>query len=81
MPLQDSLAFSFTNIAREAGLNARTVFGGEKDRHISARDQRGAVQPLSTTMATAGSTSFSSTAPCSKVFQRAASQPIIWVQE
>jgi enediyne biosynthesis protein E4 len=27
---QEGLAFSFTNIAREAGLDARTVFGGEK---------------------------------------------------
>ena len=27
---QDSLAFSFTNIARQAGLDARTVYGGEK---------------------------------------------------
>jgi enediyne biosynthesis protein E4 len=27
---QDSLTFSFTNVAREAGLNARTIFGGEK---------------------------------------------------
>jgi hypothetical protein len=27
---QTTLGFSFTNIAREAGLNAKTVFGGEK---------------------------------------------------
>jgi len=34
------LGVSFLNVARESGLNAKTIFGGEHKKQISSRNHR-----------------------------------------
>ena len=65
-----ALDFSFTNIAREAGLDALTVYGGASARTNTCSRRPAAAWRCSTTTTTAGSTSFSSTAPTLEGFPR-----------
>ena len=57
LPAKDSaLGVQFINVAREAGLNKKTVFGGESATAICSKPPA-AASPFSISMATAGSTS------------------------
>ena len=68
------LPVQFVNVAREAGLNRKTIFGGTSATLICSK-QPAAAPPSSTTTTTAGSTFSWSTARASKRIMRPAKRP------